>query len=384
MHIVDVSAFYAPTGGGVRTYVEQKLTALPALGHSVTVVIPGASDELVERAPGARILSIRSPRFPLDRAYRYFTDEPALHAALDRLSPDFVEVSSPWRSPSMVARWRPGVPRALVMHADPLATYAYRWFGPILERDTIDRRFEQFWRHLRTLGGSFDTIVCASSDLGRRLSGGGVSRVVTIPMGVSSAVFSPARRDPALRARLLEACGLPDHALLLVAAGRLSPEKRLPMLVRAATLAGREHPVGLAIFGQGRERQAIIQAIGGNPHVRLFNPVGERTDFARILASSDALLHGCESETFCMAAAEARASGIPVIAPDAGGAAEQATPPSALYRAAAPQDAARAILVIARGVERPAPVRVRSMDEHFADLVAHYQRLSAQDRAIAA
>ena len=66
----------------------------------------------------------------------------ALHAALDRLAPDFVEVSSPWRSPSMVARWRPEVPKALVMHADPLAAYAYRWLGPVLARDTIDRQVE--------------------------------------------------------------------------------------------------------------------------------------------------------------------------------------------------------------------------------------------------
>ena len=36
------------------------------------------------------------------------------------------------------------------------------------------------------------------------------------------------------------------------------------------------------------------------------------------LASADALVHGCEAETFCLVAAEARASGTPMIVPDRG------------------------------------------------------------------
>ena len=140
MRIVDVCAFYAPGGGGVKTYVERKLRAGPAAGHEIVVLAPGERYEERHFGRDARIVTLPAPSFPLDRAYRYFDDEAALHAALDRLRPDMVEVSSPWTSAAMVARWRGSAPRALVMHSDPLAAYAYRWFGGIATRETIDPR----------------------------------------------------------------------------------------------------------------------------------------------------------------------------------------------------------------------------------------------------
>jgi alpha-1,6-mannosyltransferase len=121
MHIVDVCAFYSPHGGGVKTYVEQKMQIGPELGHEITILAPGDRHEVIERGPKARLITIPSPRFLLDRKYWYFADEEALHAKLDELNPDFVECSSPWRSASMVARWAGPAPRALVMHADPLS-----------------------------------------------------------------------------------------------------------------------------------------------------------------------------------------------------------------------------------------------------------------------
>lgn len=95
----------------MKTYVEQKLKIGPTLGHEIIILAPGDSYQVIEKGPGARLITLPSPRFPLDRKYWYFGDEAALHAELDRLNPDLVEVSSPWRSPSMVARWQ-GVRRA--------------------------------------------------------------------------------------------------------------------------------------------------------------------------------------------------------------------------------------------------------------------------------
>ena len=170
MKIVDVCAFLSPQGGGVKTYIEQKLAIGPRLGHEIVIVAPGDHDAVVERGPGARIITLASPRFPLDRKYWYFADEERLHALLDSEAPDFVEASSPWRSASMVARWRPEVAKSLVMHADPLSAYAYRWFGGLLSRETIDRRFDRFWEHLRDLGEAFELVVCASRELQERLA----------------------------------------------------------------------------------------------------------------------------------------------------------------------------------------------------------------------
>ena len=107
---------------------------------------------------------------------------------------------------------------------------------------------------------------------------------------------------------------------------------------------------------------------------------------ARLIASADALVHGCEAETFCLVAAEARASGIPLIVPDRGAALDQLAPNAGLaYRAASERDLQSAIQsFLERGVElqRAAvaaaspPGRVRTLDDHFAELFARYGLLA--------
>lgn len=383
MKIVDVCAFYSPLGGGVRTYVEQKLRIGPRLGHEIVIIAPGDEDAVIEHGSGARIVLLRSPRFPLDRKYWYFADEAQLHAALDAEAPDFVEATSPWRSARLVVDWPGPAPRSLVMHADPLSAYAYRWFGEVFSRRTIDWQFSVYWDHLRRHSHRFEHVVCANGDLTRRLREGGVANTVAIPMGVEPGCFSPDHRDPALRARLLAACDLPESAALLLGIGRLAPEKRWPMVIDAVNAASHATPVGLVMLGEGRERRAILKHVAGNPHVRLFAPERKRMAFARIVASADALIHGCEAETFCMAAAEARASGIPVIVPNAGGAADHASQGAGrTYEAGNAASAAEAIREITLNRPRPAS-HARTMNEHFEDLFALYAATAAKTREAA-
>ncbi|MDR7156705.1 alpha-1,6-mannosyltransferase [Sphingobium xenophagum] len=386
MKIVDVCAFYSPRGGGVKTYVGQKLAIAERMEQDITILAPGDDDAVVEFGPCARIQTIASPRFPLDRKYWYFNDERSLHAALDTLAPDFVEASSPWRSPLMVANWRSATPKSLVMHADPLSAYAYRWLEPLVSREMIDRRFVRYWDHLRQLGQLYDAVVCASDDLASRMKAGRVGNVVTVPMGVEAQRFSAGKRNENLRSSLLAQCGLGPDATLLVAAGRLAPEKRVPMLVEAVTIAGRHRQQGLAIFGEGRDDTNILRSIGGNPHIRLFHPERDRERFASVLASADAFVHGCEAETFCMTAAEASASGIPVIVPDRGGAADFAREGRGLsYRAADLEDLVRVILTLPNGFAARSPsCKTRAMDDHFAALFAIYQNLTSGELSRAA
>ncbi|MBA2920503.1 glycosyltransferase [Sphingomonas sp. MAH-20] len=378
MKIVDVCAFYAPKGGGVRTYIDRKLAAAPGFGHELTVIAPGPCDELERRGPGASIRWIASPAFPLDRNYRYFGDPVALHDALDAERPDMVEVSSPWRSAAMVAEWRGRAPSALIMHSDPLSAYAYRWFDGVASRETIDRHFGWFWRHLRRVDERVACVVSASGDLSRRLTDGGLCKVVTIPMGVDPGIFSPKLRDEALRRALLARCGLGPDAMLLLGAGRLAPEKRWPMIIEAASAAGCQARVGLMIVGAGRERTRLLRQIGGNPHIRLLDAVADRPRFARLMASADALIHGCEAETFCMVAAEAKASGLRLIAPDRGGASDHARGSGDIrFRSGSAADAAAAILRLFADRQRPTKcARPRTMDGHFRDLFALYEQIA--------
>jgi alpha-1,6-mannosyltransferase len=385
MRIVDVCAFYTPAGGGVRTYVEAKLRAAPRFGHEMIVIAPGERHEVIRRGPGAVLVTIPSPKLAVDRRYRYFNDEAALHATLDAWQPDHVEASSPWSSASMVGRWQGAASRSLVMHADPLAAYAYRWLGGFVSIDRIDFLFGWFWRHLRGLGQMFDSVVCANAQLAERLRQGGVANCETVRMGVEGGIFSPDLRSPALREQALSALGLDANATLLIGIGRFSAEKRWDMVMRAVAEKARKRPVGMLLVGDGSKRPKLETLAERLPNVAVLPRITDRNELARLLASADALVHGCEAETFCMVAAEARASGIPLIVPDRGAARDQLVPGGGqVFRAASQVSLQRALArFLDRGPELQRATAGRSsqsrtMDEHFVELFARYEALVPQ------
>lgn len=389
MRIVDVCAFYTPAGGGVKTYVEQKLRAGERFGHEVIILAPGDSTGIVSTSSNGTVETLAGPRFPLDRRYGYFNDEAALHARLDELAPDVVEASSPWGSASMVARWKGAAPKALIMHADPLSAYAYRWFSPVASEAMIDRGFDWYWRHLRRLDERFQIIVSASQGLSSRLTAGGLHHVETIPMGVAPGIFSPGYRDLQLRERLLARCALGPDALLLLGVGRHAPEKRWPMVIEAVQAASFDRPIGLIIIGDGRQQARVVRAIDNNPHIHLMQPTSDRATLARLLASVDALAHGSEAETFGMVVAEALASGTPVIVPDQGGAADQCAPGlGEQYRArdaAAMAEAIRRFANHGRAHYEPATLAAalatRTEEDHFRALFGAYEEILASSPA---
>jgi len=388
MRIVDVCAFYSPAGGGVRTYVEAKLKAAARLGHELIVIAPGARAEIVQRGPGAAIATVPGPVFPLDRRYRFFADAAAVHRALDRWQPDHVEASSPWSSAAMVGSWPGAATRSLVMHCDPLAAYAYRWFGKLIPFPMIDRLFGWYWQHLRRLDAMFDLVVCANRELTRRLDHGGVAKAETIAMGVEPGTFSPHLRSRALRSSVLASLGLDSDATLLIGIGRLSAEKRWDTVIKA--VGALDRGVGLLIVGDGPRRAQLELLAERTGNALIFPALRDRTELARLLASADALVHGCEAETFCMVAAEARASGVPLIVPDRGAAADHPLPGAgAVYRAGNGRALADAISqLIDRGLEQQRMTaalhsNVRTIDAHFEQLFARYATLRGAARAVA-
>ena len=380
MKLVDISGLYSPTGGGIRTYVRHKLRAAERLGHDVTVIVPGAENDVTATTPRQRLVTIRSPRFPLDRNYSYFESAAVIHDALDAHPADFIEASSPWGSASAVGEWPGAAPRALIMHADPLSAWAYRWLEGVMSRKVIDRGFDWFWRHLRRLDERFEIVVSASEGLTERLVSGGLQHVQTIPMGVEPGIYSPGYRDPVLRARLLERCQLPESATLLLGIGRFSPEKRWPLVIAGAVAAGYSRPLGLVLLGDGHGRAAVLRAIGENPHIQPLSPITDRREMATLLASADLLVHGSGSETFGMVQAEALASGLPIVVPDGGAASDHVRPGLGLTYVTG--DGASAAAAIGEAIDQLPLLRanaaahapkVRTMDVHFDEMFAAYE-----------
>jgi len=171
---------------------------------------------------------------------------------------------------------------------------------------------------------------------------------------------------------------------LLIGVGRHGPEKRWPLVIDAVTAAGFDRPVGLIIVGDGRERTRVTRQVASNPHIQLLSPIADRQALARLMASCDALIHGCEAETFSIVVAEAVAAGLPVIVPDRGAAADHAeSGRDFVYKSANAADAARAIGAFLDSDQQARRTPVRTMDDHFSSLFALYEELAGSTRLAA-
>ena len=391
MKIVDVAEFYSATSGGVRTYIDRKFAAAARSGHVLTVIAPGREDR-VEQRDGGRLVWLKAPVLPVDKNYHVFWRAEDVWRVLDAEAPDVVEGSSPWRGGWLVGAWQGPVARraarVLFMHADPVAVYPQTLLGHLLSPGTIDRLFGWFWSYLRRLESRFDGCVVAGAWLADRFRQHGLLRLHAVPFGVETRIFRPGLRDEALRQAMLERCGLGPEAALMITIGRHHPEKRVPMLIQALTVAQQSRPVGLTVVGDGLAHGAVLAGAARARHVHVAGRVTDRDHLARMVASADGLLHGSSAETYGFVVAEALCCGTPVIVPDGGGARDLAQPASAeIYKAGDRRGAGEAILrllardpVAMHDAALEAGATIGDLDEHFDRLFALYGELAAAKR----
>lgn len=384
MKIVDIAEFYSPHGGGVRTYIDQKLAAAAAHGIDMTIVAPAAADAVEPREAG-KVVWVKAPRLPVDKRYHQFFSGRGVHAVLDAEKPDILEASSFWKGAWLAADWPGSAVKSLVIHQDPVAVYPHTLFDRWLNPARIDRLFGWFWAYLRRLDARFDTSITAGVWLADRLAAHGMARPSAIPFGIDRGAFSPALRDAKTRQALLAQCGITDTtADLLIAVSRHHPEKRLGTLIDGFARAARSRPMGLYLIGDGPARRMVEAQAKHNAHIHIAGPVQDRPRLARMLASADAFVHAGAAETFGLVIAEALASGLPLILPDRGGAADLAGPGySESYvtgNSAACGDAilrllAREQSVLREAASAAAERRLRTTAEHFTALFRHYDSL---------
>jgi phosphatidylinositol alpha 1,6-mannosyltransferase len=123
---------------------------------------------------------------------------------------------------------------------------------------------------------------------------------------VDTELFAPWHADPRLREDLA-----PHDELLVGYVGRLAPEKHVHRLAALHRMPG----VRVVVVGDGPAEAALRTLL---PDAAF---LGFRTgsELAAAYASLDVFVHTGPHETFCQAVQEALASGLPVVAPDAGG-----------------------------------------------------------------
>lgn len=380
MKIADVCEFYSETGGGVRSYVDRKLDVAAEHGHALTVIAPGAASRIEQRR-GGKIIWVEAPPLPFDKNYRMYWSASDVWRVLDAEAPDVVEGSSPWRGGWIAGHWKGRAAKAFVFHQDAVAVYPYTFLDQKLSHAKIDRLFSWYWNYLKRLSARYDATVTGGEWLAQRLARFGIHNPVAVPFGVEEGRFSPSFRDESLRRELLARCGVPPDAALLLTVSRFHPEKRLGTIISAFARAKASRPIGLVIVGDGLARKHVERAAAAAGNVHLAGVIRDREMLAKLYASADALLHGSGAETYGLVVAEAISSGLPVIVPDTGGAADLASrAPSRLYKTGDVESCAATILEFLAAPRVSAPVpHLRTLDEHFADLFGLYGELARKE-----
>ncbi len=301
--IALVSDWYLPRLGGIEWHVADLAAALSDKGCDVTILTttPDPSPSSIQRANGAfridRIDTLRAPRFG-------FSISPRLAELLTRRlqAGDFqlvhvhASVISPLALAAVIAARRLNLPAVVTFHSMLLrAAGVLRW---------ADRRWSWSSRPILWTAVSDAVAAQASGALGG-------APVQTLSNGVYLENW-PERPRPK---------GAPDRRIVIATAMRLTRKKRPLELLDAFWIArdiASAHgcDLELRIAGEGPLRakmERMIQSAGAGNSVFLLGAL-PRNALQELYAGSDIFIMPSTRESFGLAALEARASGLPVVA----------------------------------------------------------------------
>lgn len=371
MRVAVVSESFLPTVNGVTTSVRMVLDHLAAHGHEAIVVCPDAG------AP-AEYAGFRIHQVP-SVAYRQFPvglPSPQVQRILAKFEPDVLHAASPFLlgAQAIAAANRLGVPSVAIYQTD-VAGYA--------RRNGLGMTSAIAWKFVRWVhdGADLTLVPSAASEFDLRTAG--VRSLARWGRGVDLERYHPNNRRSAPAIAVRDQLS-PDGELVVGYVGRIAPEKQVERLRALKGIPGLQ----LAIVGDGPARASVASELRGMP-VSWLGRLGG-ADLATAYASFDMFVHTGTEETFGQTIQEAHASGIPVVAPRAGGPIDLVehgvdgllVPPSddRGLRAAVKMLAADAPLRLRMGEAGRRAVLGRSWESICSELVGHYQSVIAGHR----
>jgi phosphatidylinositol alpha 1,6-mannosyltransferase len=302
VRVAIVAESFLPNVNGVTNSVLRVLEHLRRTGHEALVIAPDtprgerAADRVYD---GIRVHRVPSRMFPKITSLPLGVPRPRMVGVLRGFDPDVVHLASPallGYGGLRAARFL-DVPTVAVFQTD-VAGFA--------ESYGIGAASRAAWAWTKHLHSRADRTLAPSTAAMEDLAAHGIPRVHHWARGVDVTGFAPSARNGELRRRWS-----PGGKPIVGFVGRLAPEKHVE---RLAVLARRDD-LQLVIVGDGVDRDKLRTLMPS----AVFTGARYGEQLAAAYASMDVFVHPGEHETFCQAVQEAMASGLPVIAPDAGG-----------------------------------------------------------------
>lgn len=301
MKLALVTETFPPEINGVAMTLRQLATGLAARGFKVTVHRPRQPADASRPSaplPYAEILypGMALPGYSMLRLG--FPVRGALRRAWREDRPDIVHVATegPLGWAALSAADALGIPLASSFHTN-FHSYARHYGFSFLTRPALAYLR---WFHNRTR-----ITLSPTEELNRELGREGFREVRLLSRGVDTDLFTPARRDHALRA----AWGAGPETPVCIHVSRLAAEKNYALLFRAWERVRAAQPrARFVVAGDGPLRARLARE---HPWAH-FTGFLEREDLARHYASADLFLYPSLTETFGNVVTEAMASGLAV------------------------------------------------------------------------
>ncbi|WP_372735108.1 glycosyltransferase family 4 protein [Nocardioides sp.] len=360
LRVLVVTESFLPQINGVTNSVCRVLEHLSDHGHVAELVAPTGPESYA----GFPVTRTPSRALPFYADFRIgLASRNRLRAIMIRFRPDVVHVASPavLGYQALGVAEDLGIPTVAIYQTD-LVGFAGRYAIPGGSRAMA--------RLTRRVHARVDRTLAPSRASLQQLAGIGVPNVSLWPRGVDLEAFHPSRRDEEWRRRIA-----PDGRLLVGYVGRLAAEKQLDLLQR---LDG-DPRYRLVLVGEGPDGDRLRSLLPD----AVFTGLLHGKALGRAYASLDLFVHTGAHETYCQSAQEALASGVPVVAPAAGGLLDVVADPGhgLLYP---PGDADELVRLVDGLVENPLLRRTMGHDARRAvlgrswpsvmqALVAHYR-----------
>jgi 1,2-diacylglycerol 3-alpha-glucosyltransferase len=329
---------YRPLVNGLATSVATFAQAFRAAGHHASIVAPRYPDG---SSPEPDVIRVPGLRAPTHHAYVLpFPWGPGLTRKIRALDLDIFHAQHPLLlgGTALRAARRAGRPLVFTYHTQ-YDRYAHYVPGPVRLVAALAVR------QAIAFANRADLVVVPGPSLSRRLRVLGVrTPLAVVPTGVPTPpVMAPDRRH-----HLRQALGAVAGGPLCLSVGRLAREKNHPLLLAAFAQVLRRLPAArFALVGDGDERsslQAECGRLGLAQAVRFVGTVPHEA-VHEYYQAADLFLFGSTSETQGLAALEALAAGLPVVAVASDAAADLlADPPAGIMTEDAPEPLARSVV----------------------------------------
>ncbi|HEY2866769.1 MAG TPA: glycosyltransferase [Pyrinomonadaceae bacterium] len=360
MKSVHITNYYHKNSGGISTTYNKLLEAANRRQRYVRLIVPGEEDGIEDVGEFGRIYQVKASHSPVfDKRYRimlpwktYIFDQAPIKKILRDEKPDMIEIGEKYTISLMAGLLRKhiltiGSPRPMLVHFscermdDNVASFITsgrlsRWFcrrfigafnlpmfdfhlansdytaSELFEALSPDKRPHRSATFVNLCWRIFRAPKIALKD-----------RIFVNQCGVDNLTFSPRHKDPAFREKLIAELGVPADSRLLLYAGRISPEKNISLLIDLVTELGRERENNyhLIVAGDGPALDDLRSEFRRRAPNRttFLGHVGDRLELARLYANADVFVHTNPNEPFGIAPLEALASGVALVAPNAGG-----------------------------------------------------------------